>query len=213
VKIELILEMALFFLILFGYFIGSITSGLIIGRIAGVGDVRKYGSGKTGFTNSLRAMGLKWSLFVLTADIFKGVIPVIIGSVFLDNDWAAALGGIATVVGHNWPIFANFKGGRGVATVFGSFLTILIINSQWIMLIPIAILCIFIITIFRYVSLMSVLGVFAGFCVICILAMQNIIADSYFVFGLISMLIIEIKHVGNMKRLILGMEPKIGEGK
>ena len=60
---------------------------------------------------------------------------------------------------------------------------------------------------------MSVLGVFAGFCVICILAMQNIIADSYFVFGLISMLIIEIKHVGNMKRLILGMEPKIGEGK
>ena len=60
---------------------------------------------------------------------------------------------------------------------------------------------------------MSVLGVFAGFLVICILVVQNAIPDSYFVFGLISMLIIEIKHIGNMKRLFLGVEPKIGKGR
>ena len=205
--------MELILVIGIGYFVGSITSGLIIGRIVGVGDIRKYGSGKTGFTNSLRALGLKWSLFVLISDILKGIVPVLIGSTFIGNDWAGALGGLAAVVGHNWPIFSNFRGGRGVATSFGSFMTILIINTQWVMVIPIAILCIFVIGVFRYVSLMSVLGVFAGFLVICILVVQNAIPDSYFVFGLISMLIIEIKHIGNMKRLFLGVEPKIGKGR
>jgi len=213
VKIEWKIEMELILVISIGYFMGSIASGLIIGRIAGIGDIRKYGSGKTGFTNSLRTVGLKWSLFVLVSDILKGTIPVLIGSVFFSNDWAGALGGLAAVIGHNWPIFSNFRGGRGVATVFGSFITILVINTQWIMILPIAILCIFIIVVFRYVSLMSVLGVFAGFLVICILIIQNAIPHSYFVFGLVSMLIIEIKHIGNMKRLFLGIEPKIGKGK
>lgn len=212
-KIDWKIKVILIFVVAIGYFVGSITSGLIVGRIVGAGDIRQYGSGKTGFTNSLRTIGLKWSLFVLGADILKGVMPVLIGSVFFGNDWAGALGGLAAVIGHNWPIFSNFKGGRGVATVFGSFITILVINTQWVMIIPIAILCIFIVAIFRYISLMSILGVFAGFLMLCILVMQNTLPDSYFVFGLISMLIIEIKHIGNIKRLFLGIEPKIGKGK
>ena len=81
-KIEWKIEMELILVISIVYFMGSIASGLIIGRIAGVGDIRKYGSGKTGFTNSWRTVGLKWSLFVLVSDILNGMIPVLIGSVF-----------------------------------------------------------------------------------------------------------------------------------
>ena len=98
-----------------GYLLGSFPTGVVIGRIAGIGDVRGYGSGKTGFTNSLRTMGIRWAVVVLLIDAAKGAVPVLIGQVVFDEPWAAALGGVAAVIGHTWPGLRRLPRG-GVAS-------------------------------------------------------------------------------------------------
>ncbi|MYI82199.1 MAG: acyl-phosphate glycerol 3-phosphate acyltransferase, partial [Chloroflexi bacterium] len=108
-------------LVLIGYLIGSIPFGVLVGRIYRGVDVRDYGSGKTGFTNTLRSLGWGAALIVITADNAKGAAPVLIGRCVFADPWAVALGGVAAVAGHMFPIFARFRGGRGAATAFGAF--------------------------------------------------------------------------------------------
>ncbi len=193
--------------VLAGYLFGGIPFGLIVGRLSGVGDLRERGSGKTGFTNSLRTMGWKWAVIVVIGDIAKGAGAVLIGSMVLHDPWAAALAGVAAVIGHIFPVYAGFRGGRGVATAFGAFLAV----SPPAALVVVA-LSIVILVVFRYASLMSVVGVFVGFVTVVGLVVAERLDAPYLVFALLTMLAVEISHVGNIRRLIAGTEPKLGQG-
>lgn len=193
--------------ILIGYLIGSFPTGLVVGRIAGIGDVRGYGSGKTGFTNALRTVGLRWAILVLLVDAVKGSVPVLVGQIVFDEPWAAALGGFAAVVGHNWPVFAGFRGGRGVATAFGAFIAVSPVAA-----LAVGIVAVVVLVLFRYASVMSIVGVFVGFLAIVGLVLADRAAQPYLLFGLLTMLAVELNHISNIKRLIAGTEPKIGKG-
>ena len=191
---------------LFGYLAGSISPGLLIGRLYGV-DVRDYGSGKTGFTNTLRSVGVFPAIVVITADIAKGSAAVLVGSLLLGEPWAAALGGIAAVVGHNWPLFAGFRGGRGVATAFGAFVAIDPLAGVFILAVAALVLAAT-----RYMSLVSVIGVFAGAIVLVVRAQTGALPLEYIAFGLVVGTMVEVTHIGNIRRLIAGEEPKLGQG-
>src|SRR5688572_20308914 len=102
-----------------GYLIGSIPIGVLVGKLLGGIDVRDYGSGKTGFTNSLRVLGLRRSLPVFLGDLAKGALAASLPLLYSDDPWTRAAGGLAAVVGHIWPVFAGFRGGRGILTGAG----------------------------------------------------------------------------------------------
>jgi glycerol-3-phosphate acyltransferase PlsY len=106
-------------LVLFGYVLGSVPTGLLVGRAFGV-DVRKVGSGNIGMANVLRAAG-KWAAgLTMLGDMLKGLFPVLIARAFTDNAWVLALVALAAVVGHCWSVFLRFRGGKGVATGAGT---------------------------------------------------------------------------------------------
>lgn len=104
---------------LLGYALGSVPTGLLVGRAFGV-DVRKVGSGNIGMANVLRAAG-KWAAaLTMIGDMLKGLIPVIIARNLTDNAWVLAAVALAAVIGHCWPVFLGFRGGKGVATGAGT---------------------------------------------------------------------------------------------
>jgi glycerol-3-phosphate acyltransferase PlsY len=194
-------------LLIGGYLLGSVQSGLLVGRIYRGIDVRDYGSGKTGFTNTLRMFGLGAALIVVAMDILKGALPVLIGRMLFGDSLGAALGGMAAVVGHTWPVFAGFRGGRGVATSFGAFLAVAPVAA----LVTLAIGGLVLVTT-RYVSLMSITAMLAGFLALVFFVAEGWTAPEYLLFGVIVTLSVEINHLGNVRRLLSGTEPKIGQG-
>jgi glycerol-3-phosphate acyltransferase PlsY len=193
--------------VVIGYLAGSIPTGVLVGRMAGLGDVRDYGSGKTGFTNALRTMGIRWAILVIVVDVAKGAAPVLIGRFVFDEPWAAAAGGIAAVLGHTWPVFAGFRGGRGVATALGAFLAVSPLAAVVVLALALAVLYVF-----RYASVMSIVGVFAGFVALVVLVAMDLAAAEYLLFGTLTMLAVEFNHLANIRRLIAGTEPKLGQG-
>ena len=190
-----------------GYVLGSIPSGLIVGRVYRGMDVRDYGSGKTGFTNTLRSLGWGAALIVVIADMAKGAAPVLIGRFVFDDSWGASLGGIGAVAGHSWPLFAGFRGGRGVATAFGAFTAVTPVAGVVLLLAGLATLAVT-----RYASLMSVAGTAVGLLTIVVLVAGGWLAAEYLLFGAVVAAIIELNHIGNIRRLLSGVEPKIGQG-
>src|SRR5438128_12043580 len=109
-----------FVLVLFGYLLGSIPTGYILGFLAGV-DVRKAGSGNVGATNVARVVGKRQGIFTLVADAAKGFIPVILALNLDLTPVATVFVGIAAFLGHLYPVFLRFRGGKGVATALGVF--------------------------------------------------------------------------------------------
>ena len=106
-------------LVLLGYVLGSVPTGLLVGRAFGV-DVRKVGSGNIGMANVLRAAG-KWpAALTMLGDMFKGLIPVVVARTFTEDEWVLAAVALAAVAGHCWPVFLRFRGGKGVATGAGT---------------------------------------------------------------------------------------------
>lgn len=106
-------------LVLFGYVLGSVPTGLLVGRAFGV-DVRKVGSGNIGMANVLRAAG-KWpAALTMVGDMLKGLLPVVVARSFTENAWVLAAVALAAVAGHCWPVFLRFRGGKGVATGAGT---------------------------------------------------------------------------------------------
>lgn len=104
---------------LFGYVLGSVPTGLLVGRAFGV-DVRKVGSGNIGMANVLRAAGKGPAVLTMVGDMLKGLLPVLVARALTDNVWVFALVALAAVVGHCWPVFLRFRGGKGVATGAGT---------------------------------------------------------------------------------------------
>lgn len=190
-----------------GYVMGSLPWGLIVGYIWLRRDIRESGSGKTGTTNVLRTAGKIPAGLVMILDIAKGAVPALVGRYAFDNDGAAVAGACAAVVGHIWPVFAGFRGGRGVASTYGGVLGLAPLLSLGFPVIG-AVL----VLATRYVSVMSVVGVPVCAALIGVAALLGWTEPEYFLFALFATALVEYKHIPNIQRLRAGTEPKIGQG-
>lgn len=190
-----------------GYGLGSIPNGLIAGRVARGIDIREYGSGKTGFTNVLRTIGIRWGAVVLLADIAKGAVPVIVARLVVDEPSVHAVAGLAAAVGHDWPVFAGFQGGRGVATSFGAALALNPIAAG--ALVPVGV---GLVAVTRIMSVMSV-GMAPVVAVVFVgLSAAGLQPWAYAVYAVVAAGIVVVLHRENIERLLAGTEPRLGRG-
>ena len=195
-------------LVVLAYLLGSIPTSIWVSKAVFGIDIRQYGSGNPGATNTFRVLGSKWGAFVMISDISKGVIATslyILIPFYLQNELARTnfmiVLGMAAVLGHIFPIWADFKGGKGVATILGMALAIQPI---------VALICIivFLITLFttRFVSLSSMLASLVF--MVLILFIFNEKETSYRVFAIIVAFMVVVTHQKNIGRLINGKENK-----
>lgn len=188
-------------LIALGYLAGALPMGVIVARTTGARDPRTVGSGRTGGTNALRAMGARRAVAVAALDVLKGFIPVAAASLLGAAPLVVALTGIAAVVGAWASVFLRFHGGRGVATGIGGALFIQ----------PLAVLLaapFFFGTIWltRYVSLGSLLGTAAGAAWIGVFVVLGWNDPAHFLFGVAGAAVVWIAHHDNIARLLRGEE-------
>jgi glycerol-3-phosphate acyltransferase PlsY len=190
------------------YLIGSIPSGLIIGKLRRV-DIREYGSGNIGTTNVLRTLGARYGALVLIADVFKGVIAVLLARYIIGSPMSEMAAGFAAVAGHDWSLFLKFKGGRGVATSLGGLLPM----AMWAPLAAVAGVVIFIaiIALTRYVSLASIMGSLSAVVAMAVFMGMDRVPWEYLVYigGVVALIIFQ--HRDNISRLRSGTESKLGQ--
>jgi glycerol-3-phosphate acyltransferase PlsY len=187
--------------IVVGYLAGSLPMGVLVARLTGARDPRTVGSGRTGGTNALRAMGAWRAGLVATLDVLKGLVPVAAAALAGASPLGVALVGVACVVGASHSIFLSFHGGRGVATGIGATLFIA----------PLAIplgLPFFLVPIWltRLVSLGSLLGTAAGTAIIGLFVLAGWDPWPHFVFALLGTCVVWIAHRDNIGRLLRGEE-------
>jgi acyl phosphate:glycerol-3-phosphate acyltransferase len=193
-----------------GYLLGAIPFGLIIGRLTKGIDLREYGSHRTGATNALRTLGTAAAAAVFVLDVAKGVVAVLLARILFAGDpmveWAAAVAGVAAIVGHNWSVFIGFTGGRGVATSAGALGAM----SLWTIVIvaPIVVLAIWR---SRYVSLGSVTGALGAPIITAALAVIGAASIPAIAYALASGLLVTAAHADNIGRLRAGTERRIGQ--
>ena len=193
------------------YLIGAIPVGFLIVRLTRSVDIRDYGSGNIGMTNVLRTTGLKTGIIVLGLDTFKGVIPVFVSRQLYSDPYMETLAAIAVLVGHIWPVFLKFRGGKGVATGMGSFCFI----SPICGLIVVGVGCL-VLAVSRYVSLASIIAASSAFISMWVFNnfySESWIADSlgtYIMYPLIGVPIIIFRHRENIARLLNGEERRLG---
>lgn len=192
------------------YLLGSISFSVIISKKMAGFDVREKGSGNAGSTNVLRTVGKKAAILTLICDCLKGVIAVLIGLLAgkivknLDNALLVQLAGIAVVLGHTFPIFFKFKGGKGVATSLG---VLLVINWQIGLICLVFALVLMALT--RMVSLGSVSAAVLFPVLTIFIRNHYLVPGNYIVFGVILAAFVIFNHRENVKRLISGKENKI----
>jgi glycerol-3-phosphate acyltransferase PlsY len=181
------------------YLIGSIPIGVILSKLKGK-DPRKIGSGNIGATNVMRAAGKTIGIITLLGDITKGFVPTILAVYYEEPKMLITAIGIASFLGHLYPVFLKFKGGRGVATALGVYLAI----SPLAILIN-AIIFILVLLKWRYVSLGSLAG--TGIMPLTLYILK--VPQAYIYLSFIIGVLIFIKHRDNIKRLLEGKENKI----
>ena len=199
--------MSLVLVIITGYILGSLPFSFWLGKFKGV-DLRRIGSGNIGATNLARVLGARWGLIAFILDLGKGLLAVVLAGyifyMFKDNVVSVSLlkitGGIMSIFGHNWSMWVNFKGGKGVATSAGVFLglapiSLLLAMAVWVV----------VFVLFRYVSLASIVSsislpiwMWAG--------IGEKVALPIIIFSCIVTVLIIIRHRSNIKRLIEGKE-------
>lgn len=194
------------------YCIGSISFSVIFSKKMAGFDVREKGSGNAGSTNVLRTVGKKAAALTLICDILKGIIAVLVAYAFskIVEDANGALmvqiAGIAVVIGHTFPIFFKFKGGKGIATSLG---IIILINYQIGLICLIFALLVMFLT--KTVSIGSIMAAIL-FPVLTLVIHENyLLGDNYIVFGIILALIVIFNHRSNIKRIMNGEENKLGK--
>ncbi len=190
-----------------GYFLGAIPFGLLIGRRAAGVDVREYGSGKTGFTNTLRVLGLKRSLPVFLGDFGKGVAAALLPLLWTNDPWAQAVGGVAAIVGHVWPVFAGFRGGRGVLAGAGALVALNPLAA--LAIVPVAALAV---AFTRYVSLASISAAACAAVLYPALAALDVQPWAFGAAAAAGGVLIIVLHRDNIGRLLSGTERKLGQG-
>lgn len=186
--------------ILLSYLIGSISFSYLTAHVLKGVDIREHGSGNAGATNTLRVVGKGPAILVFFLDVIKGMAAVGVGYLLGGDPITLMSSGIAAIIGHNWPIFLRFRGGKGIATTVGVTL-LLMFKGFWI----IAIITVLIIFFTRYVSLGSL--VFASGVPIIALVMEYPI--SFFWLGLIITFLAFLRHIDNIRRLLAGKERRI----
>ena len=194
-------------LILFlGYLFGSFPSGYLAGRIVKGIDIRSLGSGSTGATNVLRHIGKRAAITVFLIDVFKGVISILVAKYFLLNDsWQVAIG-LSTLIGHIWPVWLNWKGGKAVATGLGIFL-----GLSWQVGISTLGVFIIMIALSRIVSLASVSAALSLPLIMFLSFKTSSISLPLLLISLLAMTLVIWRHRENIVRLMKGKEPKIGQ--
>ena len=204
---------------LIGYLLGSIPFGVIIGRRSAKVDVRQYGSGKMGATNVLRTAGKKAAIISGVLDLLKGVLAVVFAGLIWwelsriegsTSSWwllssAQVAAALAAMVGHIWPIFLNFRGGRGVATFFGGLIA----------LCPVAALfggeaLILGAGLTGFASLGSILGVVGVYAILLPLTIMHGFPLEYLLYALAGTILIIAVHRDNIARLMAGKERRLG---
>jgi len=189
---------------LLGYILGSANSSLIVGKFYGV-DVRKHGSGNAGTTNTLRTLGKKAALLVLIGDMLKGVLAYAAGYYITGHgEIGGMIGGTVAVIGHVWPVYFGFKGGKGVLTSLAVLLMI-----DWLVALILLGLFIIIVLLTRYVSLGSVVCA-ALFPTLAVIMGRD---AAVILFSAAIALLVIIMHRSNIQRLLKGKEAKLGEKK
>ncbi|MEN9570046.1 MAG: glycerol-3-phosphate 1-O-acyltransferase PlsY [Bacteroidota bacterium] len=196
-------------LIIIAYLIGSIPTALLISKHFFGIDIREYGSGNMGATNTFRVLGSKYGTVVMVFDILKGMMAVALYNFlpyYLSNEWDRTnlmVGlGLAAVLGHVFPIFAGFKGGKGVATLFGMILAVQPVIAA-------SCVGVFLLVLFltRYVSLSSIL---AGIALpVCVLWIWNDDVVLYRVFAVLVACMIILTHQKNIIKLLRGSENRV----
>ncbi|HJG08159.1 MAG TPA: glycerol-3-phosphate 1-O-acyltransferase PlsY [Megamonas hypermegale] len=190
--------------ILCSYIIGSIPSGLILGKIFWNVDLREYGSKNIGATNAWRTLGKLPGFIVFVADLLKGMIGVYLGMLLVGTSTAMIIGGIVAIIGHSLSLFLKFKGGKGVATGLGVIIMLMPTVSAIVFIIWLVI-----VMISKYVSLASII---AAICV-PIFAFILGMPFEFVAFGVVAALFVIYRHKSNIGRLMNGTENKIKAGK
>jgi glycerol-3-phosphate acyltransferase PlsY len=198
-------------ILIVAYLCGSIPTAVWIGKAFYGVDVREYGSGNAGATNTFRVLGKKAGIPVMLIDILKGFTATSLvvfigvsttGGNHLQINYKLALG-IAAVMGHLFPVFAGFRGGKGIATLFGM---VLAVNTEAALLCVIAFIIVLLIT--RYVSLSSITGGFAYLIGVTFYFNEDT-NNLVVIFGMCICLLILVTHQKNIERLLKGKESKV----
>lgn len=187
-------------LILFAYLLGSVPSGYVLGKLAGI-DVRRIGSGNIGATNVARVIGKRQGILTLVADATKGFLPVMAGFALGFEPFGIALVAGSVFLGHLFPVFLNFKGGKGVATALGALLAIAPLAT-------LILVVVFALIVFgcRIVSLGAIGAAMLAPLVLWLFYQPAAIVGM----GVFFALMIVIRHRGNIQRLRAGTEPRFG---
>ena len=205
--------------VVIAYLLGSIPFGLIIGKLKSGVDIREHGSGKTGATNVMRTAGTKLGVLTIVLDVVKAGGAVMLATVIIDGGsgsltiggvslyWqhvAQVAAGLAAIAGHNWPVFAKFKGGRGVTAYFGTLFAIFppagILGAE---IVAIAALR------SRHMSKGSILGALAAWCLMIPLTIAYNFPPIYLAYGLVVIALLVYQHQDNIKRLRQGIERRL----
>jgi glycerol-3-phosphate acyltransferase PlsY len=189
---------------LFAYILGSIPFSYLFGRIFQNIDLREHGSGNVGTTNALRVLGWKLGLLTLLFDMLKGFIAVWVTKRYF-TECSLIVPSLAVILGHTFTIFLKFKGGKGVATSAGVFAALIPLSFLLALLVFIVVT-----TIFKYVSLGSILAALTLSTVQFVVFIRSGLQDPvYFILALLVTILIIVKHRENILRLLNGTENKI----
>lgn len=180
---------------LLGYLLGNISVGILIARLYGIMDIRKVGSGNAGTTNVLRNLGWIPSVMTLVGDCLKGLIAALIGK-WIAGDVGLAIGGSFAVIGHDYPVFFHFKGGKGIATNLGM---IFAVNPLMAVALLIAVLAVVAVT--RYMSLGSIMACFLYPALVCIMMHGHTHFAAYIIAALFNGALAFYRHWPNVLRL------------
>lgn len=184
------------------YLLGSVSTGVVVARVLGLQDPRETGSKNPGATNLLRYGGKTAAALTLLGDILKGVIAVLVARAVTDDAVILALAGLAVFIGHLWPVFFGFRGGKGVATALGVWLAL----APWVGLALIA-TWVAMAFLFRYSSLSALTAAVTAPLYVYLFMPQ----PAYLVMMLAMSALLVFRHRANIRRLLAGTETKIGK--
>ena len=188
------------------YILGSVPWGFLIGLAVKGVDIRQYGSGKTGTSNVLRTAGGKFAALALALDLSKGLLAVLMARLVADDPAVEVVTGLAALAGHNWSVFLNFKGGRGIATGLGGLLIMQPIAGA------IAVGVFLPITLgTRILSLGSIVSNWAAFVALLVMALLDYTSATYLWYVGIGCAVITLQHRDNIQRIIRGTERRLGQ--
>ncbi|WP_410768343.1 glycerol-3-phosphate 1-O-acyltransferase PlsY [Fontibacillus sp. BL9] len=184
------------------YLLGSVSFSVVLAKALKGIDIRQHGSGNAGATNTLRVLGKGPAILVLALDVLKGIAAVWIGRWLGDGtEWIAALCGIAAIIGHNWPLYFRFRGGKGIATTIGVMATLVFLPALYA-----GIIAILSIVFTRYVSLGSLIFVFLTPVFLAVTGEFG----AYFWASLVICVFAFWRHRTNIVKIAQGKENKLG---